>query len=837
LKSSYLINRHGAFLLIIFALIICQACNLNKYIPPKKYLLDKVTIIGSPSNEKEQMNSLLKQVPNKRIFFVVKPNMWAYLLLNTEKAKQRREEKAQKLRDELVVVKSELEKTDPKNEKRVEKLQTKIVKIQNRITHYENREEDLKKSVWEEPVLLDSQLLAASSVQFKDYLFNKGYFHDSIYYSVKIRGKKAFVTFHVITGDQFYINKLDFFIFDKRISDIVTKDSLNCLVKPDQKYDGDLMKDERNRLALLLKQNGYYNFRRDYIYFDIDTTLPGNIVNVGLGIANPTTMSRHRIYKIGDISVEPEYYLNDTTVKDTFKYNNMYFISNHPRIKPSILKDFIFIHSGDLYNGNDYLATMNRLSQLNAYQFIDIQYAVDTIERPDTGILNVFIRLTPLKKQEWDIGIDLNSVEESQADITNTRSLGTAANLLYRNKNLGSSAMQLEIRPTGSIEIPISILNNSSVTNTPSYQYGLTGTLLVPQLLAPWRLSENELKRTAQTSFNAGYIVESSIYFKRNTGTVNMTWQENLRPNVRLSVTPVEISLVNTSFINSTFKAQVDSTHNPLLINLFDQHIITDFRAVLLFNQQPLTNVKSRYWYFRITGETGGNVPALVYNILNNSRKSTGPVTNNILGINYYQYSKIEGDYRYYIPVAKDNNLAFRAIIGFGTPNSIMGLLSPQTKSEILPFEKQFYVGGANDIRAWRLRTLGPGSYEDPNGTLNYDKSGDIKLELNAEYRTPIYSILKGAAFVDAGNVWLFNNDPSRAGAAFQFNSFYKEIAIGGGLGARFDFNFFVVRLDFAEPFYDPALPENQRLVFHNFNNNQWLGSHLQINLGIGYPF
>jgi len=838
LKSSYKILRGTAFLLVIVALLFCQACNLNKYIPPKKYLLHHVKIEGAPSAEKDQLNSLLKQNPNKKVFFFFKVYMWNYLLSNTDKAKAERQVKIIKLKEELSAQKDQLAKTDPNDKKLFTKLENKIVKTQNRITHYENLEEDRKKTVWEEPVILDSQLIVASAVQFKDYLFNKGYFHDSIYYSIKMRGKKAWVTYHIIPGRQYFLNKIDYYIFDKHISDIVTKDSSKCLLKHGQKYDGDLMKDERNRLAMLLKQNGYYNFRRDYIYFDIDTALANNMVNVGIGIANPTSITRHRIFKIGQVFVESEYTLNDTTVKDTFMFGGMHFISNRPRVRPSILQDFIFIHTGDLYNGNDYQATINRLTQLNTFKFIDIQYQADTFGKIDTGVLNVFIRLTPFKKQEYDYGIDLNSTEESQADITNTRSLGTAGNLLYRNRNIAASALQLEIKPTGSINIPISVFQKASAIDTPSYQYGVLASLIAPELLVPWKLSETEKKKTAQTSFNVGYIVESSQYFKRNTGTTNLTWQQNLRPNIIFSVTPVELSLVNTGYVNSYFQKQVDSTHNPLLINLFDQHLITDFRMALLFNQQPLTNVKHPYWYLRISLETGGNAPALVNRLLYNNQKDSGAVTNKIFGINYYQYSKAEFDFRYYQPVGKENNFAFRGILGMGTPNSLMGLFYPSTKSEILPFEKQFYVGGANDIRAWKLRTLGPGSYEDPSGTLNYDKSGDIKLEANAEYRTPIYSILKGAAFIDAGNVWLFNDDPGRPGAAFQWHTFYKEIAIGGGLGARLDFNFFVVRLDFAEPFNDPSQPENHRWVFNNLINDKgYLGPHLQINLGIGYPF
>lgn len=314
-----------------------------------------------------------------------------------------------------------------------------------------------------------------------------------------------------------------------------------------------------------------------------------------------------------------------------------------------------------------------------------------------------------------------------------------------------------------------------------------------------------------------------------------MTWQAKVSSNQTLSITPIEIGFVNTGFLSGTFKKSIDSTHNPLLIDLFDQHLITDFRASYLINQQPLTNVKYPYWYLRLSFEAGGNVPALL--TLKQQRDSNA-VTDKLSGINYYQYTKIEADYQYYLPVLHNNNLAMRIIGGVGVPQSLVGLFAPNTNSTELPFEKQFYVGGANSIRAWKLRTLGPGSYYDPLGPTYYDKSGDIKLEANAELRFPIYSIVKGALFTDAGNVWLYSNDPQRPGSGFYFNTFYKQIAVGSGVGLRFDFSYFVVRFDFAVPLRDPSRPSGSEWeVDELLRQSAWFEHNLQINLGIGYPF
>lgn len=827
-------------------MLVNQGCNLNKYIPSGKYIIEDVKIKGAPGDERDELYSLLKISPNKKVLGVVKLNMWEYLLFNTPGRRQRWADKSAKYNKELIAAEAELAKTDTSDKKTRGKIEARISRLEDRIKRYDDREEDLLKTEWEKPVLLDSQMLFNSGLQMKEYMFHKGYFYDTVSYKVKTIGKKAYITFNLVLGKAFYIRKLDYEIFDKRIADIVAGDTANRLVEPGQKFDGDILTAERNRLTLLLRENGYYNFRRDYIYYDIDSSHRGNTVNVGLGIANPTARTRHRFYKIGKIYVEPEYIKNDTTSKDTVAYKGLYFISRDLRIKPSILGDYIFFNTGDIYKAIDYQSTINRLSQLGSYKFVDIQYHVDTVGRPDTGILSVFIKLTPFKKQEIDYGLELNSIEQSQADIPTTRSVGSAANVLYMDKNLGHTDLQLQIKPYGSVELPISILQHANAIDTPAYTYGVTTSFILHRLLVPhiwpfWPLSDEALRRNAQTSFNFNYIVESSKYYQRNTGSLYMTWTENFDENHVLSVTPIEISYVNTGFVSNTFRASIDSTHNPLLINLFDQHLITDFRMAYRINRQPFTLVKKPYWYLLLSFETGGNVPALASLASHNFKdpaKDSGAVTGKIFGIDYYQYTKLEADYQYYLPVFGKDNLALRAIGGFGAPESLVGLFFPNTQSSELPFEKQFYVGGANDIRAWKLRTLGPGSYYDPFGSQYYDKSGDIKLEANAELRFPIYSVLKGSIFTDAGNVWLYNNDPLRPGSGFGFNTFYKEIAIGSGIGFRFDFNLFVVRLDFAVPLYNPALDLSDRWQFYDIDHQSaWFTHNLQINLGIGYPF
>jgi outer membrane protein assembly factor BamA len=238
--------------------------------------------------------------------------------------------------------------------------------------------------------------------------------------------------------------------------------------------------------------------------------------------------------------------------------------------------------------------------------------------------------------------------------------------------------------------------------------------------------------------------------------------------------------------------------------------------------------VKKPLFFFREAAEFGGLLPFLISQVAGNSTKSDILTNNSLTGITYYKYIKSESDFRYYIPLGQETNLALRSIFGIG---------APMFNSATLPFEKRFFSGGANSIRAWKLRQVGPGSFYSNNPGVNFDQSGDLKLEFNSELRFPIYGVFKGALFLDAGNVWLFKNDAERPGAEFAFNRFYKEIAVGTGFGTRFDFSVFLFRVDFGVKLRDPAQPENQRWLFNKWDESDWIGNFMNLNLGIGYPF
>lgn len=615
-------------------LLTQEACSIRKYIPEKSHLLDKVKIKGEPSQYSSDLYNLQQQKPNKKILGVWKINMWFYLLAREGKILKKKEEK-------------------------------------------------LKKDLWEEPVLLDSTKLNATLEQMQAYMFNKGYFHAKASYEVKYSAHKAKVTYKIEPGPVFTINKIDYKIADTRIARLIYFDKNNSLIHTGSNFDGDILSQERDRITLTLRNNGYYNFSREYIYYDIDSTLPGNVVNVGFGIANPPNSQRHRLYKINNISIEPEYRLGDKSTKERDTMGDFIFVGNHKRLKPRILSDFVFFQRGNLYNARDYQSTLNRLSQLGLYQFIDIQYQSDTLNRPDTALLNVFIRLTPQPKQEATVELELNTTEESQVQLTNisSRTLGIASNFVYRNKNIAHSALQLEVRPRISVELPSRILQDVRVLDTPIYEYGVNTALSFPQLLLPFKIKDKTLRLSSQSVLNFNVFFEENQYYDRKTINTNLTYQITGQ-KFRHFITPVEVSLVNTGFQSRAFEDTIRKINDPLLLNLFDQHIIADARYSILYNRQPLTLVKKRYWVFRNTIESGGNLAAGVDRLFNNQEKKDSSLTRKLFGIKYFQYLKNETDVRLYLPIWRENNLALRTIIGLGAPYG---------NSDVLPFEKRFF--------------------------------------------------------------------------------------------------------------------------------------------------
>ncbi|MDQ3072867.1 MAG: BamA/TamA family outer membrane protein, partial [Bacteroidota bacterium] len=698
------------FFIFILTVLLGSSCNIEKHIPEDRYFLDKVKLNGAPLEQYENLYNLQQQKPNPKTLGIVRLRMWQNITFNL---KEKNEKKIKKKEEKIEALEDQRDGMDDASKE--------AKKMDKKIDRQEDKVENLRHKNIEDPVLLDSALVKNTIQQMESYLFNEGYFHSDVTFEVKTKGRKATVVYTVDEKESFVIDEIDYHIHDSLIEKLVMADTANRVFKSGDRYDGDKLAEERDRLALHFRENGYFNFSRQYILFEVDSTMMGDSVNVGIAISEPANRPTHRLYKVGKVVVEPEYVLGDETVKDSFVYEDLIFISTALTIKPKVIADYIFFHQGQLYKASDYQSTLNRLAQLSLYKFIDIQFRPDTVGQRDTGVLNVYIRLTPLQRREIRTDLELNSTEQDIGQVSSSpRLAGTAASVVYRDKNLFKSAIQLEIRPRGAIEVPIKVFEDKRFLDSPSYEYGISTALIFPRLLAPkkWlppQLLDRTLKLNSQTSFNIGYLRDFTNFFDRHTFNTNLTYQINNKRNWRWFITPMEINRIYADFRSPAFEQRIKSSGDPLLINLYDPHLITDVRASVLMNQVPFSLVKEPHWVLRIGMDAGGHLMGLADRWL--GLGEPGPnLTRQIFGTNYFQYLKSDVDFRFYFPIFK-TNIAFRTIIGAGVPYG---------NSSILPFEKRFFVGGSTSMRAWRLRELGPGSYDGSNDKVNFDRSGDL---------------------------------------------------------------------------------------------------------------
>lgn len=688
----------------------------------------------------------------------------------------------------------------------------------------------LRNTVGEEPVIYDKTKTDLTEQQFELYLANKGYFNAIVQDSVIYHKKKACVTYTITTGKPYTIRNISYTISDENIKDLVLKRE-STLLKPGDNYDVEVMQKERENIATRLKNRGYYNFAKEFIYYEADSSIGKKQVDINLYIKNipvkgvnelDTLRERpHELYYINDIIINTDYSpRNKDTVKyDTLVHDNIYFLyKKKMKYKPETILRAISLSkptpdSLQLYAEWKKERSYQYLSGLRAFRYINIIYN-DAGERDGKKLLNCIIQLTPSPKQAFSV----------EAKGTHTAgNLGVAGVVTFQNKNFMRGAERLEISVAGGLESQV-LFDNTVDDNIDEFvpfntiEFNPEIRLIIPRLVPP--ILRNRLSKytTKETHFSISYNFQQRPDFTRSivTGSYGYDWYQSRTK--RWIFNPVEINAVNVYNKSTEFSEKLNSLTNQLIKRSFEPHLTTVTNLSFIYNNQAV-NKNKNFTYLMLKGETSGNLLRLIYYLANPPADKGDEVTYELGGIPFAQYLKFEGDIRRYL-VFNQHSMLVGRFMG--------GAAYPLPNLDVLPFESSFIAGGANGIRAWRTRSLGPGGllYED-----NFDQFGDIKLEFNLEYRFDIYKWFKGAVFTDAGNVWLMREDTSRVNAEFKFNRFYKEIGWGTGLGTRLDFDFFVIRVDGGYKLYNP----------NNVEGHKWVKvlaiDRVNFNIGIGYPF
>jgi outer membrane protein assembly factor BamA len=750
-------------------------------VPKGQQLITKVKVKGAPGQYREEINELVVEKTNTRIFGVwrVRTRNW-YV---TEKWRSKR-----------------------------------------------GKEEN---TIWEAPSYYTESGTEATVNRMEAFLKNNGYFNVSVTAQVKYKGlrkRKAEVTYKIKKKKAYYINSVSRNVEDYDLFQLIEKDSKNSLLKKRKVFKSEDLVAERERVMMLLRQNGYYDFSREYIYFDLDSTLGNHKIDIQMGLKNPGMYQRHKVYVLNQV-VFQESGTHETDSNLVALSSNIYRKGAGNPFLDDLLYRSLTFEMGEVYNESKIQESLKNLRKLKHYQYVDVQFNKDSLQS-DTALLNINVKLTPLIRFQAQFQSEGITSEQNGAGRSfNGRMYGVAGSFTFRDLNFLERGIQSDIRLRVSSELSLinypQILSNNEVTLSNNYYFAkpfLSG--IIPK---------NLKKDIEQSTLSLNGFLESNPDFGRRTANISAGYLIE-KGRFKHYVLPIDFNLISTNVTSDSFQTFLDTSANFFLKNLFDNHTIAGSRWGVYYSSKVIGSRKSYIEFTANVLELGGNLfylgSAIAGRPVEDERAETYDKT--FLGMHYFQYAKGDYDFRFHQKTFWNNEIVYRVYAGMIYPFG--------NTSNAVPFEKRYFSGGSNSIRGWAVRRLGPGSYNPENEDVNfvYLHSGDIKLEANIEYRFSVSPTLKMALFADAGNIW---NHPSNnfqvPGGDWQWDRFYKEFAVAGGLGLRFDFTYFVFRTDLGFPFRNPSVvgAGAEKWFPKEIYVDGTLGQMVRFNFGIGYPF
>ncbi len=704
-----------------------------------------------------------------------------------------------------------------------------------------------KRNIGEPPAILDSGLVDFSRFQMEKFIQSKGYLKAKVADTITIKNKRATLLFTTTEGPMFRIRKINDSIPDVKVRNLfrANRNKFSHL-QPGGRFDTDSVAYDRDAFFLLMKRNGYYDFFRQYIRFVGDTTFSSSIVDLDMIIDNPADKPEHPVYTINNTLITISGSNRRNTGKaDTIQVDSQFrFVDYSHKFKPRAVTDYVYQIKGDLFNTDMQTVTTSRLSELNV--FINVPNPTYTKTADSTNRLNTRIDITPLKQMSEGIeGEFLFSGGRYGYNIGNT----------FTDRNLFKQAVALQVKVNYSI-LYDNGRNAATSSGIENQDFKIGASLIYPRIISPFNVARPGKHGVPHTTFSSNYSLFYQNGLVERTSLINSVTYDFLETANKVhSVTPIDIEFSKGSIDPVAYK-ELLSQNRYSYIYLIGRTIFTTGSQYTYQANGNLLSTYGNFTYFRGALDIGGNWLSGVSKILNTPRDTLGQRT--IFGYTFAQYAKAEVDFRVYHSLGGERQFIFRINPGIGVPYG---------NSTQLIFEKNFYAGGANDIRAWLPRTLGPGQFNRGTayGTdtvtrqrLKYlDQFGEIKIIANAEYRYKIAnnffgSKLKGAMFMDAGNIWRINKTSENPNGEFKFNNILQSSAIGIGTGLRFDVTYFVFRLDAAFKFKDPQFNGSDQWVLINHGNelfhsgsfkNAYLQANgenyafMQLNFGIGMPF
>lgn len=662
---------------------------------------------------------------------------------------------------------------------------------------------------------LDSTEVTRTVTEIDNYLYNHGYLDSEVTYEVATNKKKAEVTYLVTEKQPYLLDSIYTSTQNAQILKLLRENNSETHFHVGDKYVQDEFVAERNRIEDLLKNNGFFMFNKSFIDYNLYYDSSKRTINVQQRILQPAFAEKHEVYTIDSISFSvnpPSKDFIDQNVSNEYRGINFDFYID--RYSEKILSSRIFFEKGGVYNRSNFIETQKQLSNLDLFRFINISF--DTLGTS----LQAKIITQPNQKYQLTNQLGLSITEQLP---------GPFFSASLRNRNFFRAGEILEFNFRAGLE------GVASATDQGVYQsreLGTSASVIFPRFLIPFYQSSLQKfgKYNPNTRTQLGYNYTNRPEYTRTglNGLISYTWATR-NNRQQFTINAADLNYIRTPQIQDEFLdilVDLQNQGNNLIWSFLPSFISSiSAQTVINFNQYGDFSV-NRASLLRLFAESGGTTLNFL-NVADNSEATD---------IANFQWLKFQADFRRFYPLNSKQTLAYRANFGIAQPYGI--------SNGILPYEKYFFAGGGTSIRAWQARRLGPGSYSPrigERGPYDYriEQPAEMIFETMLEYRRKLFGYFDMALFIDAGNSWMIGADNSRPGSDFRFDRFYKELAVGTGIGLRMDFDFLVIRLDMATKAVDPSQPEGNRWVLDNvtFRNPLGVQGQTVLNFGIGYPF
>ncbi|NDV59744.1 BamA/TamA family outer membrane protein [Bacteroides sp. 519] len=766
--------KNLSFLIII---LLLASCSSTKFVPEGAYLLDNVKIqTDNRKIKKEALEPYVRQNPNSKWFSLFKTQLHIYSLSGRDSTKW------------------------------INKVLRKMGQA---------------------PVLYDRGLAMRSEEEMTKAVHNMGYMSAQVEKIERTKKKKLSLTYKVTSGKPYIVRSLYYNIEDHKIAKYLTQDSANTYLKKGMVLDVNVLDAERQRITKYLLSNGYYKFNKDYINYEADTVRNTYEVDLTLHLnlykhtgAEPQEHSQYAINKVNFIA---DYDPMQTSVRSSIEINDSIHYRGYPiyfkdgmYMRPKVLLNNLRIQPGELYNEKNVQSTYNNFGRLSALKYTNIRFAETQVG--DTTKLNAYILLTKSKHQSVSFELDgTNSAGD----------LGAAASVTYQHRNIFKGSERFMVKFRGAYEA-ISGLSKEDYSYDNYREWGVETTVNFPRFLFPFLTSKFKRGIRATTEFGLQYNYQIRPEFSRTvlSGSWGYKWtQRDQRVNHRFDL--IDVNYLYMPWKSPKFEEDYlnDEKKNYILAyNYKDRFIV---RMGYMYNYNSIgaglnnNTIASNSYTIRAGVESAGNVLFAFSKMLGLSKNADGEYS--IFNIPFAQYLKFDFDFAKNMALDQRNSIAYHVGLGVAVPYG---------NADVVPFEKQYFSGGANSVRGWSVRSLGPGTFPGDGNFLN--QSGDIKFDASIELRSRLFWKFQGAFFIDAGNIWSIRNYESQPGGKFYFDKFYKQIAVAYGLGLRLDFDFFVIRFDGGMKALNPEYESGKKrypIIHPNFKRD------FAFHFAVGYPF